>query len=251
MTGAIVLSAKSCVAAGAGITTIATSERSADLVAGFDPEYMVLPLAGTSTEEFSEADAEKLCVNHTKFSVAAIGPGLGQSHSTERFVLRFFSEWQRPLVCDADALNALAISKADFPKFVGVRILTPHPGEFERLSGVSAKRRPEQMTAAEEYARKNKLILVLKGFQTLVTDGTDSWINETGNSGMAVGGMGDCLTGIITALLAQGLSPFAAAQLGVAVHGIAGDLAQKKFGGLSVSPLKLISMLPNAFDIFS
>jgi len=151
------------------------------------------------------------------------------------------------MVLDADGMNALPQALPRTPKAAGPRILTPHPGEFERFSRVSSKDRPKQIAAAIAIAKENRIVIVLKGFETVITDGDTTTVNRTGNPKMAVGGSGDCLTGIIAALVCQGLQPLAAAQLGTALHGLAGDLAAERLGCPSVLATDLIESLPEAF----
>jgi len=128
-----------------------------------------------------------------------------------------------------------------------MRILTPHPGEWERLSGVKAKDRAGQIVAAHDFAARTKCIVLLKGNQSLITNGEESFTNATGNASMAVGGSGDCLTGIIAALICQGMNGMDAARLGAHLHGLAGDLAHEEIGTPSTLALDLIQFLPAAF----
>jgi NAD(P)H-hydrate epimerase len=143
---------------------------------------------------------------------------------------------------------------AERPKLLdqsgGWRVLTPHPGEFERLTR-KRPTHPERVDAAAALAKqdqKRQTVIVLKGHETVVTDGTRFSLNKTGNPGMATGGSGDVLTGIITALLCQGLAPFDAARLGVHVHGLAGDFAALELGQVSMIATDLIEYLPQAFQ---
>jgi NAD(P)H-hydrate epimerase len=150
------------------------------------------------------------------------------------------------MVFDADALNALAAQPAILSRHAGPRILTPHPGEFARLIGQklsAADREP----AAVALADRCGIVVVLKSHRTFVTDGRRQWHNRTGNPGMATGGSGDSLTGLVTALACQGLEPFDAARLGVHLHGLAGDLAAEQFGQVSLIASDLIRFLPKAF----
>jgi NAD(P)H-hydrate epimerase len=153
-----------------------------------------------------------------------------------------------PAVFDADALNALARQPEVLARPGGPRILTPHPGEFQRLTG-GQKHLPRKQCeeAALELAARSGAVIVLKGHRTFVTDGQHQGHNETGNPGMATGGTGDVLTGLITALLCQKLSPFDAARLGAHVHGLAGDLAATELGEASLIASDLIRFLPAAF----
>jgi NAD(P)H-hydrate epimerase len=125
--------------------------------------------------------------------------------------------------------------------------VTPHPGEFARLVGIEKLNPDQREERAKDLAIRGSLIVVLKGHKTVVTDGHDLYVNTTGNPGMATGGCGDVLTGVITALVGQGLSPFAAAQLGVYVHGLAGDLAADALGQTSLIASDLLRYLPEAF----
>jgi NAD(P)H-hydrate epimerase len=154
------------------------------------------------------------------------------------------------MVLDADALFALGQRNDLLNKSGGPRVLTPHPGEFERLAGVrpSAAERTDAAVAFARRDLKNQTVLVLKGHKTVVTDGTRVSVNQTGNPGMATGGSGDVLTGVITGLLCQGLTPFDAARLGVHVHGLAGDLAASELGQVSLIASDLIDYLPHAFQ---
>jgi ADP-dependent NAD(P)H-hydrate dehydratase len=164
-------------------------------------------------------------------------------------VTDLYREINKPMVVDADALFALAERTAALTKPGGPRILTPHPGEFARFAS-SLPEVPQRITAAAELARRDvegQTIVVLKGHNTVVTDGMRFSINQTGNPGMATGGTGDVLTGIITALLCQGIGPFDAARLGVHVHGLAGDLAVGDLGQVSMIASDLIRYLPKAF----
>jgi NAD(P)H-hydrate epimerase len=164
-----------------------------------------------------------------------------------------YREGDRPATFDADALFALAVRRTTLSNASGPRVLTPHAGEFARLTNQSYD--PQQrVKTAVEFVRSisadcpHQLVLVLKGHETIVTDGHCYSINHTGNPGMATGGTGDVLTGVITALLCQGLSPFDAARLGVHVHGLAGDLAAAELGQVSLIATDVIDYLPKAFQ---
>jgi NAD(P)H-hydrate epimerase len=155
----------------------------------------------------------------------------------------------QPLVLDADGLNALAALGEACPRAAGPRILTPHPGEFRRLTG-----EPDTRTSWEDaclqavaLAARRGWVLVLKGHRSLITDGRRVTYNTSGNPGMATGGTGDVLTGVITALVCQGLTPFDAAHLGVYLHGLAGDLAAEQLGQVSLTARDLVAFLPQAF----
>ena len=136
----------------------------------------------------------------------------------------------QPMVVDADALFALAQKREALSEAAGPRVLTPHPGEFMRLVGRQEMAPEDREPLARELAVRSRAVVVLKGHRTVVTDGEQLAINPTGNPGMATGGTGDVLTGIITALVCQGLAPYDAARLGVYVHGLSGDMAAEALG---------------------
>ncbi len=148
---------------------------------------------------------------------------------------------------DADGLNAVARTQ-DALRRRDPLVITPHPGEFARLLGVStAAVQADRETLAARFATERHLVVVLKGHQTVVTDGRRVYRNTTGNPGMATGGTGDVLTGLVAALIGQQLEPFAAAQLGVHLHGLAGDLARDAVGEVSLTAADLLTWLPRAF----
>ena len=183
-------------------------------------------------------------------TVVACGPGLGRSLGLDALVVRLYQEMAKPMVFDADALNALAAESEALAHPGGPRVLTPHPGEFARLIGRKLDG-DARNDAAVQLAADCGIVVVLKGHRTLVTDGRRRAINATGNPGMATGGMGDVLTGLITALWCQNLGPFDAARLGVHLHGLAGDLAADDLGQVSLMASDLIDYLPEAFQEYS
>jgi NAD(P)H-hydrate epimerase len=175
-----------------------------------------------------------------------LGPGLGRSAGLDRLVVSLYQRLPLPVVVDADALNALAAHRAALAKPGGPRILTPHPGEFARLVDRRPASPAERLRLATELAVPSTVVVVLKGHRTLVTDGRVRAVNRTGNPGMASGGSGDVLTGVITALLCQGLGPVEAARLGVHLHGLAGDLAAARLGQVGMIARDLVRYLPRA-----
>ncbi len=259
MSGAIAIAGMACSRAGAGNVTLAVPECSHGIVAMLDPHYMTLPLPCDSDGRLS-AEAEcKLTTflqrasNLRKICIA-IGPGLGRSESSDNIVAQLFESIPHTLVVDADALNSLSESRIWKRLLCGkispnpvLRILTPHPGEWERLSGVSATDREGQVSAAQSIAARTNCIVVLKGNQSVITDGGRCFVNTTGNASMAIGGSGDCLTGMIAALVCQGMLGIDAARLGTHLHGLAGDLAHDELGTPSTLAKDLIRFLPNAF----
>ena len=151
------------------------------------------------------------------------------------------------MVFDADALFALARQTGRLHEPAGPRVLTPHAGEFARFLGKPPQGRDEMEQAAIKMARQWGVCIVLKGHRTLITDGRSAFHNATGNPGMATGGAGDVLTGLITALICQGLSPLEASRAGAHIHGLAGDLASKSLGQVALIASDLVRFLPDAF----
>jgi len=228
MTGAACLSGVAALRTGAGLVTVASAASVIPIIAAYEPSYMTVPLREDEDGRIGGASLASIVSLLLSSKAGVIGPGLGRSNQLNDIVVNVYRRTPVPMVIDADGLNVLANSGQDITKssLAGYRILTPHPGEFARLTGkttvdIAANR--EQL--AWDFARTHGVVLVLKGAGTVVTDGQRLAINTTGNSGMATGGSGDVLSGILAALLSQGMEPFGAAQLGVHLHGLAGDLA--------------------------
>jgi ADP-dependent NAD(P)H-hydrate dehydratase len=255
MAGAIALSGMACLRSGAGLVRLAVANHTLPLVAAHDPCYMTSALSCDTSGEFALPVVIDELVPLTEVATCiGVGPGLGRSEVRTKIVQHLYERVPQPLVVDADGLNALAdVTQRNSrpPAHPGPRILTPHPGEFARLANRKFASRDEQIAAAQEFAQAWDVVLVLKGHRTLITDGRRHEFNETGNPGMATGGSGDVLTGIITALVCQGLSPFDAAVLGCHVHGLAGDLAAEEVGQVSLIATDLVRWLPDAFGALS
>lgn len=250
MTGAIALSGMAALRSGAGLVTLAVPESVLAVVAGYEPSYMTVPLPEHEDRPgqiCAPARAEIEPLAESSQSVA-YGPGIGRSEGLNLLVAWLYEHLPQPLVIDADGLNGLSQRPEGLANPGGPRILTPHPGEFRRLIG-DEEMSPDQWGAkAEQLARDNGIVIVLKGHRTLITDGQRSVRNETGNPGLATGGTGDVLTGVITALVCQRLSPFDAAHLGVHVHGLAGDLAAARLGQVGMIARDVMEHLPPAFQ---
>ena len=227
--GAAVLCGRAALRGGAGLVTVACPREIQDVVAAGDPCYM------TFARTESAADLPKA-------DVVAVGPGLGL-HSAG-LVRELVTQFAGPLVIDADALAA--VPRGGYARTVPA-VLTPHPGEFARLLGNTiAEVQADREGLAVGFARAEGVVLLLKGSGTLVTDGHRVYRNATGNPGMATGGCGDVLTGLIAALLGQGLPPFEAAALGAWAHGRAGDLAAQRLGEVSLTAADLLDTLQAA-----
>lgn len=246
MAGAAALAGMAALRGGAGLVRLAVPDPCLETVAGFDPCYMTVPLPADDCGRIALEAFGLLMELIESATVVACGPGLGRSPGLDQLVAKFYSETAKPMVFDADALNALAAQPAVLKQPGGPRILTPHPGEFARLIGEKLDG-DAQADAAVELAARCKAVVVLKGHRTLITDGHQRAVNTTGNPGMATGGSGDVLTGLITALACQGMEPFDAARTGVYLHGLAGDLAVEEVGQPPLIAQDLIDSICEAF----
>jgi hydroxyethylthiazole kinase-like uncharacterized protein yjeF len=248
MLGAGALTSLSAMRSGAGLTTWVIP-KSLNLSAQKKASNTVMtwPLNETKEGFLSFSASKNILLNIKKYNSIAIGPGLSQNPSTAKFINKIISDSNLPIVIDADALNCIANNLTVLKKSNSPKILTPHPGEMAKLTGLSIKEiESKRKTVAEKFALQNKCILVLKGHQTVVTNGNNTYINKTGNAGMATAGSGDVLTGIITAFLAQGVDAFVSAKYGAFVHGKAGNLAAKSKTKISMIASDIIDYIPQA-----
>jgi len=248
LTGAASLASFAALRAGAGLVTLGCPDKVYPILARRYPEVMVRPFPSTSKGTLSEKGFAGIFRFLKTQEVLAIGPGLGRHPETARLVRRLLLRSRLQLVVDADGINAFQGRPSLLRRSFAPPILTPHPGEFLRVFG---GRKPEtdseRKRRALEIARAFKVILVLKGWHTVVAAPYGRvWVNPTGNPGMATGGTGDVLTGIIAALVGQGIFPYDAARFGVYLHGLAGDLAAKEKGEVSLAAGDLAQFLPAA-----
>jgi ADP-dependent NAD(P)H-hydrate dehydratase len=250
MAGAAALCGAGALRSGAGLVRVATAAEVQPTVASFEPSFMTYPLpcdeAGCIRFAAAQPALERLIEPAT---VIAVGPGLGQALDTRKLLEFLITQTDKPLVIDADGLNALVGQTQLLSGLERPVVLTPHPGEFARLAGLSVAtvqaERVERTAALAGLAAS--LVVVLKGTGTVVSDGKRYYINTTGNPGMATGGTGDVLTGVIAALLAQKLPVFEAAQLGVFIHGLAGDIARDQNGETGLIAGDIVDALPDAY----
>jgi NAD(P)H-hydrate epimerase len=249
MAGAVGLASMSCLRSGAGLVTAATSSAVQASVAGFEPSLMTVPLPHDDAGRIVPVAMSVLAEHLEKATAIGLGPGLGQSDALTELVGQLYQTVKQPMVVDADALNVLSKQPAILPHAAGPRVFTPHPGEFARLTGRDKIPLDQRETLARDFAHRNGIVLVLKGHRTVITDGTQLALNATGNPGMATGGTGDVLTGLITSLLCQQLAPYDAARLGCHVHGLAGDLAADELGQISLIASDLVKYLPMAWQL--
>lgn len=251
MAGAAMLCGSAALRGGAGLVQVASPLDVQPCVAAGNPCYTTACLPIEMKEHGLAEDAVPLILELAQSAdVLAIGPGLGQTAKIPEIIEILLVQAELPVVLDADGLNALAKLRSDVLKRrPAPTILTPHPGELGRLLKCSTDDvLANREDLVQRYAHDHGVIVVLKGHKTLVSDGERLYRNTTGNPGMATGGTGDVLTGLIAALIAQGLSAFDAAQLGVNIHGLAGDLAAEAKGQVGLIATDLIDYLPMAFQ---
>ncbi|MGV3529025.1 MAG: NAD(P)H-hydrate dehydratase [Flavisolibacter sp.] len=241
--GAAVLATKACVKSGAGLTTAFIPQKGYEIMQIAVPEAMVI----CDESDENNGIIHSLPDGIEKYSAIGIGPGMGTNAGSVQALTFVARRYEKPLVIDADGLNCMAQEKALLQQLSSHSILTPHPKEFDRLFG-DHENDFERMHKAGEMAQKLKLVIVLKSHHTLIAlpDGK-YYFNSTGNAGLAKGGSGDVLTGVITALLAQGYTPGGAAILGVYIHGLSADIAVKQIAEESLTARDLIQYLPKAF----
>ncbi|HEY4334646.1 MAG TPA: NAD(P)H-hydrate dehydratase [Puia sp.] len=240
--GAALLASRACLRAGSGLLTAHIPGCGYSILQTGLPEAM---LTMDPDERIHTTVPEGL----DKYSVVGVGPGLGQAEETVNFFHQLLQRYRKPMVIDADALNILSTHPDWLEVLPPYSILTPHPKEFERLFGPSADDYA-RLEKAREKAKKHKCIIILKGHYSFIAmPGGKSYFNSTGNAGMAKGGSGDVLTGILTALLGQTYSPGEAALLGVWLHGLAGDLAAATHSQESMLPSDLTDHLGKAFQL--
>lgn len=241
MLGAAILAARACLRSGVGLLKMQLPKIAVQLMQAAVPEAII------------EIDEEEDVLSEWKRDVncdaLGIGPGIGKNEKTQQLLKLIIQESAQPMVLDADALNILAENKTWLSFLSPFSILTPHPGEFKRLAG-DWESDYQRYQLALDFTVKHQVFLLLKGhFSMLVTPKGQVFFNSTGNAGMAKGGSGDVLTGIITSFLAQGINPQEAAILGMYIHGLAGDIAAEEKGMRSMLPSDIIDSLPAAFKV--
>lgn len=239
-TGAAYLAAMGALRSGAGLVYLGVTESIYAIEAVKLNEPIVFPLPDEGGM-LAVSAVEQIRELLPKMDAVLIGPGLGQGKGTLAALKTVLREFGGPVVLDADGINLLARHKYLLRGRTAPTVLTPHEGEFARLAGQIT---PDRQTAAEMLAREMGCIVVLKGHGTIITDGVVCYQNTTGNPGMAVGGSGDVLAGMITSLLGQHIAPMDAAAAGVWLHGAAGDRCAEKLGQYAMLPTDLLEELP-------
>ena len=239
-TGAAALAAMGALRCGTGLLYLAVPESIYAIEAAKLTEPIILPLPDEAGMLSTKAVPAVLGLL-PKMDAVLIGPGLGQSEGTLEVLKTVLKKADCPVVVDADGINLLSAHKDILRGRTAPTIMTPHMGEFIRLGG---NRHAARVDAAAEMATALGSILVLKGHGTVVTDGEEYYVNSTGNPGMAVGGSGDVLAGMIVGLLGQGLTPLTAAACGVWLHGAAGDVCAKNIGMYGMLPSDMLAEIP-------
>src|SRR5579864_1972202 len=259
--GAAAMAGFSALRAGAGLVTVATPRSVLPTVAGFHPELMTEPLPETDAGSISLKAIEQFQSASEKKTVLAIGPGISRNEETAEAVRKVVSGSNVPIVLDADGLNSFEgraeelnrterRGRAENHEKTRTLVLTPHPGEMARLTGLSIKAiQRDRVNVARNFAQEHSVILVLKGDRTIVAKpDAEAWINPTGNPGMATGGTGDILTGIVAGMLAQNPQrTFQAVLAAVYLHGLAGDIACEHLGEHALVATDLVKALPETF----
>jgi len=249
MMGAPALCATAALRSGAGLVKIATPSNVLPVAIGIEPCATGVVVSATISDTLFNLDQAD---PHHK-AVLAVGPGMGQSQTAGQLVGELLGG-DRPVVLDADGLNLLAATGQSRPSNGPAMVLTPHVGEYARLAksaGITADATTSKgrTDAAVKMAKAQNAVVVLKGFQSIVSNGEQVYANHTGNPSLATAGSGDVLTGVIAALMAQHMPPFDAAVLGVYLHGLAADLWAKDFGSSGLTARDLANLLPQAFSV--
>lgn len=249
MAGAAIMAGKAALRCGIGLLKIAVPKSIYPVCATNILESVYYPLEETSNGVISSKNTDFLLEMCEKSSAVVIGCGLSVCDDTKNLVQSVITNCEKPLVIDADALNCICNKPEILKNLKAPAIITPHPGEMARLLHSTPKTvNSNRENTAINFAKKFGVVTVLKGAGTIIAspDG-EVYINHTGNSGMATGGSGDVLSGIIGSLLAQGAAPINAAAAGVFLHGTIGDLAAEKLGKISMLPTDMIDMIPTAY----
>lgn len=252
MTGAGAMASRSCLRSGAGVVLWAIP-KSLNLVAEMlEVEIVSLPVPETPSAAPSMDAREMLVEAAREADCVVLGPGLPVAGDTGELMRLLTPEIYPTLILDGGALSAIGTEMMIIRKRTSPTIITPHPGEMARITGKTIEDiQNRRRDFAVKYAKHTGAVVILKGHNTVVTNGTDVYLNATGNPGMATAGSGDVLCGIVAALVGQGLSPFAAAKLGVYLHGLAGDLALEEKGLHGIISSDMIELLPAAFRLYT
>lgn len=242
--GSAMLAGQGMLRSGIGLGTTLVPACGYNLMQLGIPELMCLTSGNTQLEALPKTE-------FAKFTAIGIGPGIGTEPGSLALLTQLIEHVPKPMVLDADAINLIAQNPELLTKLPAQSILTPHVGEFERLTGKS-QHGLERLTKQQNFSKKHQLVVVLKGAHTSITDTHGQvWFNSTGNPGMATGGSGDVLTGLVTGLLAQGYPAFTAARLAVYLHGLAGDIARQHLGEQAMAATDIAQRISDAFILLN
>ena len=246
LTGAAYLTSMASLLSGSGLVTLGVPKGINSIMEEKLTEVMTIPLPETNEQTLSVAALAKIKSFSKSTDVVAIGPGLSRNKNTESLIRKIVQSANKPIVLDADGINAFEKKAGLLKKVKQALVITPHPGEMSRLIGESVKAIQKKRIATAKKVSKNlKCVTVLKGARTVVSSPKgEIYVNETGNPGMATAGVGDVLTGMIASFIGQGIEPFGAAKLGAYLHGRAGDLAMREKGEISLIATDLLGKLP-------
>ena len=248
MTGAAYLASQAAIRSGSGLVTCGIPASLNVVMEIKLTEVMTLPLPEVAGQALCFKALGKIVSFSEKTSCLAVGPGLSRNKNTEKLVREVIKKVTKPIVLDADSIISIA-GKCDLlKKRKAATVLTPHPGEMARLLGKTTEYvRQNRVKLARDFAKKYKIVLVLKGYRTIVASPKgEVYMNETGNSGMSTAGAGDVLTGMIASFIGQGIESYSAAVIGAYLHGKAGDLASREKGQFSMIAGDLLEKLPEA-----
>jgi len=248
--GSVAMAGIAALRAGAGLATVATAKSVLPTVAGFHPGLMTEPLSETEQGTIATVALDALITLSKGKTILAVGPGISRNHETAALVRQLVKQSSLPVVLDADGLNAFEGKSEELNGKNKTLVITPHPGEMARIvNSTIADVQKDRLKIARDFAREHELIVVLKGHRTLIAHPNgEVWVNSTGNPGMATGGTGDILTGMVAAMVAQHpKQPFEAVVAAVYLHGLAGDVACESKGENSLIATDLLDGLPEAF----
>lgn len=248
MAGACILSSLSALRSGVGLLKVALPQSIYSIVASVVFESVFVPVKDSNSGTVDNNSLDYLLDISKSSDAVLLGCGLKMADETVEFVKDFVTACTKPLLIDADGINALSMN-IDILKHTKTDIvLTPHPKEMSRLCGLSVDYiQANRVAVAESFAKEHRVTVVLKGKDTVVSDGESTFVNPTGNSGMAKGGSGDVLSGIISSFMAQGVPSLESAVVGAYVHGLSGDLAAESLSKTSMLPRDIVEFLPQAF----
>jgi len=248
MTGAAYLTSQAAIRSGSGLVTCGIPESLNLVMEAKLTEVMTLPLPETKGQSLAYEALERIISFSEKIDSLAVGPGASRNKDTEKLMRDVVKKINKPIVLDADGVISV-VGKCDLlKKRKAPTVLTPHPGEMARLLGKTTEFvQAARVKLAKDFAKKYKVVLVLKGYRTVVASPKgEIYVNETGNSGMSTAGIGDVLTGMIASFIGQGIESYSAAVIGTYLHGTAGDLASREKGQFSMIASDLLEKLPEA-----